>query len=109
MKTCDEFFKVLSDTTRQKLLRLLEKKQMNVTEITRALKTSQPNVSHHLNVLRTAGLVVKERKGQEIYYSLNREWFRKCCGDFLSMFECSMKLFKQSKAGKKETAGGIRK
>ena len=109
MKSCDEFFKVLSDATRQKLLKLLEKREMNVTDITRALKTTQPNTSHHLNILRAAGLVINRRKGQEIYYSLNKEWFRKCCSDFLSMFECHVDFFKRYKIARKKSRGGAQK
>lgn len=102
MSKCEEFFKILSDGTRQNLLRLLEKREMNVTEIAKALKTTQPNVSHHLNVLKTGGLVTNKRRGQEIYYSLNKGWFKKCCGDFLSMFGCCIDFFKEYKIVKKK-------
>ena len=88
MNKCEEFFKALSDETRQRILSTLEKREMSVSEIAEALKISQPNASHHLNVLRVTGLVNNERKGQQIYYSFNKDWFRSCCSDFLSMYEC---------------------
>ena len=88
MNKCEEFFKALSDETRQRILSILEKREMSVSEIAEALNISQPNASHHLNVLRVTGLVNNKRKGQQIYYSFNKDWFRSCCGDFLSMYEC---------------------
>ena len=88
MNKCEEFFKALSDETRQRILSILEKREMSVSEIAEVLKISQPNASHHLNVLRVTGLVNNKRKGQQIYYSFNKDWFRSCCGDFLSMYEC---------------------
>lgn len=102
MHKCDDFFKALSDDTRQKLLRMLEKSEMNVGEIAKNLKTTQPNASHHLNVLRAAGLVVNTRRGQQIYYSLNKDWLKKCCGDFLSMFECCIDYFNTHKIVKRK-------
>ncbi len=88
MNKCEEFFKALSDETRRRVLSILEKKEMTVSEIAEALRISQPNASHHLNVLRVTGLVNNRRKGQQIYYSFNKDFFRSCCGDFLSMYEC---------------------
>lgn len=88
MNICEDFFKALSDQTRQRILRILEKGEMSVNEIAEALQITQPNASHHLNVLKVAGLVNSRREGQQIYYSFNKEMFRNCCGDFLSMYEC---------------------
>ncbi len=81
-------FKALSDETRQRILSTLERGEMSVSEIAEALEISQPNASHHLNVLRMAGLVNNQRKGQQIYYSFSKDCFRSCCGDFLSKYEC---------------------
>jgi len=94
MMRCDEFLKALSDDTRRRILGILEKGEMSVSEIVEALKITQPNASHHLNILRVAGLVNNRRRGQQIYYSFNRDWFRSCCGDFLSLFECCRDFLK---------------
>ena len=46
---------------------------MNVGEISEHFKISRPAISHHLKVLKDAGIVQNEKVGQEVYYRLNRE------------------------------------
>ncbi len=103
MKSSNAFFKALSDETRQKILRMVEIEPMRVSDIARVFKTTQPTISHHLDILKRAGLVASERQGQNIYYSMKKELFQSCCSDFLSMFKCCGELFKTpAKAGKKK-------
>jgi ArsR family transcriptional regulator len=97
MTKCEDFFKALSDQTRQSILKMLERKQMCVCEIAQAFDVSQPTISHHLDILKRTGLIESKRKGQNIYYSLNRDWFKECCCDFLSMFECCLDMVKTDK------------
>ena len=67
-----EFAKAIADETRQQIMRLCCCQWMNVTEIVEALhQVSQPTVSHHLSILRSAGLVNVRREGKLVYYSLN--------------------------------------
>jgi DNA-binding transcriptional ArsR family regulator len=94
MTKCEDFFKALSDETRQSILKMLERKQMCVCEIAQAFDVSQPTISHHLDILKRAGLIESKRKGQNIYYSFNKDWFKECCGDFLSMFDCCTDFLK---------------
>jgi len=101
MLKCEDFFKALSDETRQRILKMLERKQMCVSEIAKDFKVSQPTISHHLDILKRAGLIGSKRNGQNIYYFLNKDWFKECCGDFLSMFECSADFLKTHKIVKK--------
>ncbi len=63
------------DPNRLEIIFLLGKKgaPMNVGEISEQFKISRPAVSHHLKVLKDAGIVRSEKIGQEIYYRLNRE------------------------------------
>jgi ArsR family transcriptional regulator len=109
MTKCDDFFKALSDETRQSILRMLEQREMCVCEIVGAFDVSQPTISHHLDILKRAGLIGSKRKGQNIYYSLNKDWFKECCCDFLSMFECcsdmagSDKVVQKAKEKSQET------
>ena len=70
---CILIFQALSDPTRQKILRLLRKEEMCVTDICKHFNMTQPSISHHLDILKRAGLVKYEKKGKEVYYSNN------CC------------------------------
>ncbi len=67
----DALFKALSDPTRRKILTLLRQGDMTAGEIAQNFPMSWASVSHHLNVLKEAGLVLAERDGQYIRYSLN--------------------------------------
>jgi DNA-binding transcriptional ArsR family regulator len=65
-----EWFRLLGDPTRLRILHLLERGRRSVGDIVAALETSQPNASKHLQALRQAGLVRRERSGNFIYYSI---------------------------------------
>ena len=76
-----EFAKALADETRQQIMRICCCTRLSVNEIVAQTGVSQPTVSHHLKVLRDAGLVSVQRHGKEIFYSLNQEKFAdNCCG-----------------------------
>lgn len=80
-------FKALSDESRQKILLVLEDSgETRVSELVDRLGISQPTMSHHLGVLKHAGLVNDRREGQSVYYSVNRRWLTDCCGDYISRF-----------------------
>ncbi|HWB62891.1 MAG TPA: autorepressor SdpR family transcription factor [Chitinophagales bacterium] len=64
-------FKALNDTTRREILELLKKQDMTAGEIADAFEFTKPTISHHLDLLKQAGLVESVKKGQFIYYSLN--------------------------------------
>ncbi len=70
---CAQTFKALSNETRQKILGFLKNGPLSVNEIVAQTDLAQPTVSHHLNLLKQAGIVVTQRRGKQIYYSL-------CCG-----------------------------
>ncbi len=72
----NEVFKALSDPTRRKILELLSKQDMNAGEISDNFKISKPSISHHLSALKNAGLILDEREGQNIKYSLNTTVFQ---------------------------------
>lgn len=72
----NDTFKALSDPTRRKILELLSEKDRNAGEIAEYFQISKPSISHHLNILKNAGLVIDERQGQNIVYSLNTTVFQ---------------------------------
>ncbi|MDK2886136.1 MAG: ArsR family transcriptional regulator, lead/cadmium/zinc/bismuth-responsive transcriptional [Thermosipho sp. (in: thermotogales)] len=65
-----EFFKILSDPTRLKILMLLSKKECNVSEIQKNVGTSQSTVSHQLRILRQTNLVKYSKYGKHVFYKL---------------------------------------
>jgi ArsR family transcriptional regulator len=86
-KTLVAVFKALSDESRQKILLTLEENgELRVSDLVERLNISQPTMSHHLGVLKHAGLVDDRRQGQSIYYVVNRKWLTDCCGGYLSRF-----------------------
>ena len=64
-------FKALNDPTRRSILELLQQKDMTAGEIADKFQISFPSISHHLDLLKQAKLVVSEKEGQFVYYSLN--------------------------------------
>lgn len=64
-------FKALNDPTRRDILELLKDKDMTAGDIADKFAISKPSISHHLDLLRQAGLVVSVKEGQFIYYSIN--------------------------------------
>jgi len=88
VKTTDpvEFAKALADPTRQEIMELTCCVRMNVGEIVEAVGVSQPTVSHHLAILKKAGLVDAETKGKHTYYTLNQDCIVLCCGVLMQTF-----------------------
>jgi len=69
-------FTLLSDETRLRILAyLIEKEEINVTDLCERLGQSQPAVSHHLALLRVSGLIEPRREGKHNYYSVRTEVF----------------------------------
>lgn len=73
-------FKALADPTRRKILKLLRERDLTAGEIADHFSISKPSISHHLNILKQSGLVLDERKGQFIVYSLNMTVFQEVMG-----------------------------
>ena len=66
-----ETFKALSDPTRREILHLLRDGAKTAGEIGSHVDMTGATVSHHLSVLREAGLISDDRRGKYIYYELN--------------------------------------
>ncbi len=67
----NSIFKALNDPTRREILDLLKEKDLTAGEIADRFNISKPSISHHLDLLRQAGLVASVKEGQFIYYSLS--------------------------------------
>lgn len=64
------FFQALADPVRLRIVRLLLKRPLCVCELTFVLKAEQSRISHHLRILRDAGLVKDERRGRWMIYRI---------------------------------------
>lgn len=67
----DSIYKALGDKQRRKILNLLKEKDMSVSDLLGNFQITQASLSHHLDILKRANLVIDERRGQFIFYSLN--------------------------------------
>lgn len=72
----NEVFKALADPTRRKILKMLKEKDLCAGDIADAFDMSKPSITHHLKILTQSGLILREKKGQNVYYSLNTTVFQ---------------------------------
>ena len=68
-----EFFKILGDTTRAKILFALDQNEMCVCDIANLLNMTKSSISHQLKTLKEASIVKCNRVGKEVYYTLDDE------------------------------------
>ncbi|MBV6449436.1 MAG: transcriptional regulator [Anaerolineae bacterium] len=80
------FAKAIADETRQNIMKLVCCKWLSVSEIVEKIGYSQPTISHHLAILRDAGLVSIREEGKQTFYSLNQENIAVCCGQLMIKF-----------------------
>ena len=96
LKDLAQLFKLLADETRLRILDMLgARKELCVRDLWERLGQSQPAVSHHLGLLRMAGLVDTRHEGKHIYYRIDRE-----------RFEQLMAMIKQTRVGAQVLAHG---
>lgn len=81
------FAKAIADENRQRIMEMLCCTWLCVSDIVERMdNVSQPTVSHHLSVLREAGLVYVRRDGRQVFYSLNQDEVATCCGRLITTF-----------------------
>jgi DNA-binding transcriptional ArsR family regulator len=86
MDICSSF-KALGDPVRVSILKALCCERLCVGDIVGRVNLSQPAVSHHLRILREAGLVNAEKEGTTVFYSLNKDNVNTLCCDVRDEFE----------------------
>jgi DNA-binding transcriptional ArsR family regulator len=79
-------FRALADPTRRAILKRLQNGSATAGEIADAFTISKPSLSHHFNILKSAGLVRTERRGQHIVYSLNATVLQEATAMLLDIF-----------------------
>lgn len=81
----NDTFKALSDSNRRRILEILAEGDLTAGEIADHFEMTKPSISNHLNILKNANLVLCERKGQNIIYSLNTTAFQEVLKYVLNM------------------------
>jgi ArsR family transcriptional regulator len=80
------FAKAIADDTRQKIMSVCCCCWLSVNEIVEKVGFSQPTISHHLAILRDAGLVESREEGKQTFYTLNQDRIAVCCGQIMLKF-----------------------
>ncbi len=85
MPAFNNTFKALSDPTRRRIIQLLKEKSMTAGEIADHFAMTKPSISHHLNLLKQADMIIDEKQGQFIMYQLNTTVFQDMIQWFLEI------------------------
>lgn len=85
-------FKALSDPTRRKILEILKDQSLNAGQIADYFHITKPSISHHLAILKNSGLIVDERHGQNILYSIDMSIFQDMMKWFIDFADMGDKL-----------------
>lgn len=94
-QACATYLKALAEPDRLRIVGLLRDGPLNAGDVGRRLDLEQTNASHHLGVLRSAGLLVARREGRHVIYGLAPEIFRRLGGrrgDTLDFGCCRLQL-----------------
>jgi ArsR family transcriptional regulator len=103
--TSIRFAKALADPTRQRLMQLCANQWLSVTELVEQLGLAQPTVSHHLAILKEAGLVEERRDGRQVLCRLNQAHMAQCCDEILHLFVPEIAAYQTVDGGEGTKAG----
>ncbi len=84
-------FKILSEPLRLRILQNLQNGEKSVTELTDLIQTSQPNISKHLKILQTSGLVKRRQTGNTVFYAIADESIFTLCEVVCDSLETRLK------------------
>jgi DNA-binding transcriptional ArsR family regulator len=91
-KEINKFGKGIGNETRYRILEALLKGKKTVNELVAIFDLTQSAISQHLRTLRESNLVIDERQGQEVYYSVNSEYTLKLLTSLVKDMEKSRKI-----------------
>jgi DNA-binding transcriptional ArsR family regulator len=80
-------WQALADPTRREILRLLRRKDMTAGDLAERFDLAKSTLSGHFNVLKAAGLVVAEKQGTSVVYSLNEAAWEEALRAAMNLFE----------------------
>jgi DNA-binding transcriptional ArsR family regulator len=100
-------FKAMADGTRRSILEHLREGDLSAGEIAERFSLTRPAISHHLSVLKEAGLAVERRDGQKIFYSLREDSIVEAWNGFLAKL-CSRKRERREAQRKKRAESRAR-
>ena len=80
------FAKAVADDTRQKIMQHLCCKWLTVSDLAEQMSVSQPTVSHHMSILKEAGLLIRRREGKQVFCTLDQNAVTECCGLLMANF-----------------------
>lgn len=83
----DSTIRALNDPTRREILRALRAGDLTAGDIASRFSITAASISHHLNVLREAGLVQSQREGRTIVYSLESTVFQEFVNQLMTMLD----------------------
>lgn len=87
MRDFERTFKALGQATRLKIIMLLSEQELCVCELEEILGISQSAASQHMRILKASDLVIEERRGQWVFYSLNRGMLQQQFSECLTIVE----------------------
>jgi DNA-binding transcriptional ArsR family regulator len=95
----EKIFEALASTPRRKILAYLSETELSAGDIATRFEMSKPSLSKHLKILEGAGLVKAEKRGQFVFYSLQRESLANTLTGFVqAICPVSKALKKESRA-----------
>lgn len=90
LETFETVSKAVADPSRARILKLLERGELCVCQITTVLNLAPATISKHLAALKTAGLVQQRRDGKWVYYRLAEREFNAYAGAFLALVRAAL-------------------
>ena len=90
-ETAAELFGVLAAPMRLRIIRSICSAEKNVSELLQDVKTTQPNISQHLNTLYKAGILGKRRSGTQIFYRIVDQRVTNLCRSVYSQMDVNDK------------------